>query len=209
MSMTDDELLDAFMSWPRADSRFVSKYFLPPGVAADDLTSMLAEPWNARGATTWQLTRVQARDGALDGFNAVLPGSLPPLYLRLVCRFHFGEAEFSESGLPSLRRVRLLPNFPPALDGLMAAMQRDPMMWCVLTSHGYVEFGKGAEPSYDAICFDLNRRLPDGDCPVVRLDHEEILVRERIQVRWDVADSFRGLVESIVAVPPPGRVDED
>lgn len=100
--------------------------------------------------------------------------------------YHWGEVDLGE--------YRLLPNFPPALDGLAKAIKNDSFVFRVLSSHNVVRFGLGRDVDYDPVCFDLNRRSIDGDCAIVKADHEDILNHERVRIVADLADSFRALV---------------
>src|ERR1700738_169840 len=70
---------------------------------------------------------------------------------------------------------------------------RDPGISVPLLRAGFVQFGRPATGSYDPVCFDLNRNSKDGECPVVRLDHEVALMQERVQVVADLSDSFWSL----------------
>jgi hypothetical protein len=51
---------------------------------------------------------------------------------------------------------------------------------------------------YDPVCFDLRRRSSTGDCPIVKIDHEQILCNWRIKKVGELAPSFRKLVESTI-----------
>ena len=68
----------------------------------------------------------------------------------------------------------------------------------VLSDGGFVQFGKGPDYDYDPICFDLSRRDAEGDCPVVKFDHEEILINERLVVVKELTPSFRELMKLII-----------
>jgi hypothetical protein len=52
---------------------------------------------------------------------------------------------------------------------------------------------------YDPVCVDLRSRGADGDCCVVKFDHEDILIRETLTI---VSDRVRGR-------PRPTRDTED
>ena len=82
---------------------------------------------------------------------------------------------------------------------LSSRITADPILFEVLFSHGLIQFGRAAGGSYDPICFDARRRRTDGDMPIVRLEHEAILCNERLGDSWEVARSFRLLVESVIA----------
>jgi len=38
-----------------------------------------------------------------------------------------------------------------------------------------------------------------GDAPIVQIDHEDVLIRNRIQVTKEIARTFRALVERVIA----------
>jgi hypothetical protein len=123
---------------------------------------------------------------SLKTFYAHVTGPLPPLYELLILSYQWGEVD--------LETFRLLPSFPPSLQSLVSAMTADTVMFRMLSSNRFAQFGRGPDVDYDPVCFDLNARGSDGDCAIVKLDHEDILIRERIRVVAEVADSFRQLV---------------
>lgn len=47
---------------------------------------------------------------------------------------------------------------------------------------------------YDPVCFDVKTRNKNGDCRIVKIDHEEILCNNRIKVIAELAPSFYQLV---------------
>ena len=57
----------------------------------------------------------------------------------------------------------------------------DRYLYPVLFANKLVEFGKAPGGSYDPICFDLKRRKA-GDCPILRVDHESVLIDGQVQV---------------------------
>jgi hypothetical protein len=63
---------------------------------------------------------------------------------------------------------------------------------------GFVQFGKGPDFDYDPVCFDLTHRVTDGDCRIVKFDHEEILCNYRLVEVGELAPSFRRLVELVI-----------
>jgi hypothetical protein len=139
---------------------------------------------------------------ALEHFCAALPphlSPLPPLYERLILSYKWGEPEFGGYDL----RVNdqpcggyvLLANFGgETLDPLLYAVRKDRGLWETLALQGYFPFGRGGCQSYDPVCFDLRHRRSGGDCPVVGIDHEEILCNYCIKVVVELAPSFRELL---------------
>jgi hypothetical protein len=63
-----------------------------------------------------------------------------------------------------------------------------------LIRNGFIPFGKGPDVDYDPVCFDLTSRKKNADYGIVKIDHEEILCNERIQVVGKLAPSFEELV---------------
>jgi hypothetical protein len=186
--MSDAALIDAFVGqFTKGEPlRLFREFSLPEGVTPEDVAPLLTEPWNEDGVATWRSKRIETPVSALQILYKVVPGPLPTLYEQLILTYQWAEVD--------LDTFRLLPNYPPSLSGLAKTITADSVMFRVLSSHGFVQFGKGPDVNYDPVCFDLNERSPDGDCAIVRLDHEEILIRERIRIVAKVADSFRQLV---------------
>jgi len=139
------------------------------------------------GFGTWRPVRMETDRSALDGLYARLPFRLPRLYEELILSYRWVEAD--------LIGYRFLENPPgPDLSGLLSAILRDKHLFPTIFRHGYVQFAKGEGIDYDPVCFDSKRRRKGGDCPVVKLDHEEILCNERLVVVKELAPSFVKLV---------------
>jgi hypothetical protein len=117
---------------------------------------------------------------------------LPPLYEQLVLSYRWDEVD--------LGRVRLLANAPPGLQGLAEAIRRDQGLYEVLDAAGYLQFGKGPDVDYDPVCFDLGTRRSDGDCRIVKFDHEQILCNHRLVEVSELAPSFRRLIQDITGL---------
>jgi len=114
---------------------------------------------------------------------------LPDLYQQLVLSFRWLEVD--------LKIATLLEN-PPSCDlkPLAKRMNSDPVLQNTLSRNRLVPFAR-ASCCYDPICFDLNR--PSGkDCPIVRLNHESILMNDQVGEITAVADSFRDFVLAVI-----------
>jgi hypothetical protein len=197
--MNDVALIDAFVAeFPKRDNRIFREFSLRGGVTAEDVAPLLTEPWQVEedvdGGATWQPLRVQTSPDALKTLYEAVPGPLPPLYEQLILTYHWGEVD--------LDRYRLLPHFPPALDGLIKVLKADAVLFQVLSSNGLVQFGRGPEIDYDPVCFDLSKRSADGDCAIIKADHEDILNHERLRVVGVLAGSFRELVRQTITENP-------
>jgi hypothetical protein len=156
-----------------------------------DISVIVAAPFDDRGWTDWRPVPAGLSSNALEEFYRHVPGPLPPLYERLIQSYRWTEVDAG--------RIRLLGSLPPALERLQAAVRRDSGLFEELSPAGFVQFGRGPDMDYDQVCFDLGHRRPDGDCRIVKFDHEEILCNDRLTEVAEVAPSFRALVESIVA----------
>ena len=123
-----------------------------------------------------------------------VPADLPPLYEELVLNYRWAEVD--------LQSHRLLANPPGAdLSRLLMEMLSHRCLWDELVPNGYLQFGKAPDLNYDPVCFDFNRRLRDGDCRIVQIDHEEILCNNRLREVAEIAPSFRQLIlQTIEAV---------
>ena len=75
---------------------------------------------------------------------------------------------------------------------------RDKGMFPTLQKNGFLQFGNPFEPNYDPICFAMQHRKND-DAPIVQLDHEEILIRERIRIVKEIAPSFKKFLRQVIA----------
>jgi hypothetical protein len=123
----------------------------------------------------------------LEPIYARLPARFPPLYERLVLSYRWAEVD--------LGSFRLLANPPGSdLNGLFNEMSKDRFLWDALLKDGFVRFGKGPDIDYDPVCFDIGARRKNGDCRIVKIDHEEILCNSRVKVITEVATSFGKLV---------------
>lgn len=79
-------------------------------------------------------------------------------------------------------------------DDFVVASVRDATLCSVTRRNGLLQIGKPVSGSYDPVCFDLRSRSKTGEGPVVRLDHEAILIEGRIAVVSTVAASFLELL---------------
>src|SRR5437867_560976 len=137
--MNDAELIEAFVAeFTKRDSlKLFRQFSLPEGVAPEDVAPLLTEPWHedpdedVDGWATWRPLRVQTPPDALKTLYEAVQGPLPPLYEQLILTCHWGEVD--------LDRYRLLPNFPPPLDGLIKVLKADAVLFQVLSSNGFVQ----------------------------------------------------------------------
>jgi hypothetical protein len=122
----------------------------------------------------------------------MLPCPFPALYRGLITRFRFAEFEigpimfFANTGEQSV------------FHDLTRCLFADKGLYPVLLENGYLQFGQQVGGGYDPVCFDMKRRR-DADAPIVQLDHEDILIRNRVRVLSEVAPSFHRFAEQAIA----------
>lgn len=140
----------------------------------------------------WQPAAISTTPDALSLIRRV--GVLPRLYEQLVLSYRWPEVDLSV--------CRLLPSLPANdLFPLSNSMFADSVVNNALVPNGFARFALAPNGSYDPICFDLNR-LANGDCPVVRIDHECVLMRDTIGDATTVFGSFRELVNAVIEISP-------
>jgi len=62
-----------------------------------------------------------------------------------------------------------------------------------------VRFALAPDCCYDPICFDLNH-YSNGDCPIVRFEHESILMYDKIGEKKQLFPSFRKMMQAVVTI---------
>ncbi len=67
-----------------------------------------------------------------------------------------------------------------------------------LLSNGYIQFANPDTGDFDPVCFDMNRPVGVYDAPIVRIDHESILIDGQIVITDEIADSFTCFITRII-----------
>jgi hypothetical protein len=139
------------------------------------------------GTKAWRPKETFTDRSALEKVHSSVPARLPKLYEHLVLSYRWAEVD--------LRTYRLIAN-PPGddLSGLLQGMTADRHLWASLGPAGFIQFAKGPDCDYDPVCFDTKARKKNGDCKIVKIDHEEILCNYRIKVVAELAPSFEELM---------------
>jgi hypothetical protein len=158
-----------------------------------NIPSVLLVSKDAYGQDQWQPRQITTPPAALEslyqGLGLAGHGStrFPPLYETLLLSYRWAEVDLSD--------YRLIAN-EPAEDfaPLLAALRSDKHLLETLLPNGYIPFGKGPDVDYDPVCFDLRMRNKNGDCRIVKLEHEAILCGYRIRETAELAPSFRSLI---------------
>ena len=115
--------------------------------------------------------------------------SYPRSFRSFVTRYSFPYLEFEE--------VKLFSNLGDRSEyDLTTAPFRDHYLGPWLIERRLVYIGHPYLGDYDPICLDLEAGKPGGEPPVVRLDHEDILLERRKVAKATVASTFLALLEA-------------
>ncbi len=107
----------------------------------------------------------------------------PPAFRSLITRYIFPSFDFSN--------IILLANTGQSLyTELTRAIFRDRVLSDTLTANGFVQFARPISGDYDPVCFDFGRQNSEGECPIVRIDHERILYKSKIIIKENLGYSF-------------------
>lgn len=143
------------------------------------------------GRYRWQPVKTSTDHGLLAPVDAKLPARFPSLYEELVLSYRWATVD--------LEFFRLLANPPgPDLNRLVETITADDGLQGSLVPAGYMQFGQGPDVDYDPVCFEIKSRSKNGDCRVVKIDHEEILCNFRVKVVSELAPSFEQLVRQTI-----------
>jgi hypothetical protein len=82
---------------------------------------------------------------------------------------------------------------------LRTAVLRDRPLLAVLWKNGYLPFARPEDGSYDPVCFDRRKKADSTEPAIVRIDHEEILCRDRLRIKQIVSPSFGSLLEEMTS----------
>jgi len=116
----------------------------------------------------------------------------PVLYHSLIARYRFAEFEIGP--------VLFFANTGHGVFHELAnCIFRDQYVSPVLLDQGLLQFAQPDSVNYDPICFDT-RRSQNGDAPVVRIDHEDILSRNnRGRIVEEISPSFQAFIQRAIA----------
>ena len=123
--------------------------------------------------------------------EAKLPKRLPVSFQSLVTRYSF--SAFDAGALSFFANLG-----DDSDEELSVTIFKDRAMADATLEAGYIQFARPVDGSYDPICFDTNLSSKNREFPIVRLDHEGILCRNRISISEKLADSFIRYAADIV-----------
>lgn len=116
--------------------------------------------------------------------------NLPPSFKSLLSRYEF--EPFECGGVLFFGNSRRVDD---AREEMRYVIFRDKVLSDCLLSNGYIQIGRPDTGDYDAICFDLNRLDSRQECPLVRVEHENILIEQKIVVTQVLASSFPAFMQ--------------
>jgi len=123
----------------------------------------------------------------IDLLEQKLPKRFPASFRTLLTRYAF--PSFDAVGLNFFANTGV-----DSLEELGVAIFKDRFIADATLKAGYVQFARAQGGAYDPVCFDARSSVSNREFPIVRLDHEEILCRDRVRVVETVADSFYHLI---------------
>jgi hypothetical protein len=183
-TFTVDQRIDAFVEKINALPReWASDTDIPPSLRLGSSEGGWRYDW-----------RIQKRDDIdwIEALEANLPGPLSPSFRSLVTRYVY--PAFSVGGLWLFANTR-----EQASNDWRIWLWQDKYLSRGLLTNGCIQFARPDTGSYDPICFDTRNRAKDGECPIVRIDHEGILCDDRLVIISQVAPSFSDFVEDYLA----------
>ncbi len=161
------------------------------------LSGLLTGEVDEYGRKIWRPLKQETPRESLSEIYEQLPARFPKMYERLVLSYRWAEVEIGP--------CKLLANPPgPDLTGLLPRIQRNPALWEALVPAGYLQFAKGPDIDYDAVCFDLKSRNKNGNYRIVKIDHEEILCKYRVKVVDEIAPSLEELMRETIRLAKEG-----
>lgn len=116
-----------------------------------------------------------------------LPRRFPAVFQILISRFRFCDFEVGP--------VMFYGNTGTEIfNELTRRVFADTNMSPALLRSGYLQFGQAAGGHYDPVCFAPRGLNSKNDSRIVRLDHEEILINNRIRVMSEIAPSLEAFI---------------
>lgn len=126
----------------------------------------------------------------IEEFQRILERRVPKSFRHLVTNYAFRPFQWGP--------VSFFGNSETyKLFSLHIAPLRDEVMWQAMRGAGFACFGRPEPANYDPICF-----APSGsgrEPPIVRLNHEAILIENRIKVVAEIAPSFIALADRLTS----------
>lgn len=151
-----------------------------------------ADKSDEHGNYDWQIQPISAAPW-FDELQGQLSKHFPNLYCELCSNYAFPAFE--------VREIYLYGNSGDSSysEELSVRMFADPHMSPILLQNGLLQFGNPFVANYDPVCFDTTRAMKKtNDCPIVVLDHEELLQHSKIKVHTELSPSFEEYLKELV-----------
>jgi len=178
--MFDDQLIADFVAAFETDQFFDHRNPSPEELNA----GIDPQDWNR---ILWTPKRIETPKSQLRPIYDRFGKPFPPLYERLILTWKWLDVS-------TKKKVRLFANPPgPTLEPFDRKIFNDTVFHQHLIAAGFVLFGLDIN-NYDPICFDTNQPLWDGDCMVVKFEHEAMLSFDRIGEPWVLWPSCRAMM---------------
>ncbi len=147
---------------------------------------------DAEGWVEWRVLPSTLKEAEVTGLESKFGIQLPPLFRAyLLARFQLFDQ------VTSRRYDQLILMSATPAGNPLAPLVDSLSAWRPLIEAGFIPFAEWGD-SWGPMCFDSGRRAPDGDCPVVWMDHEVFvpLGDERWRVRAKMLPLAQPLYES-------------
>jgi len=127
----------------------------------------------------------------IEALEQKLAIRFPVSFHSLVSRYEFEPFEISD--------ISFFGNTGTgSADEMTVAIFRDPIIAQITQTHGYIQFARLAGGSYNPICFDTNQKKQNHEYPIVQIDHEQMLIHDRIEKPALKAASFHHFVANVI-----------
>lgn len=117
----------------------------------------------------------------IDDFETKLPKRLPVSFYSLITRYSFNEFDYCGSSFFANKSFE---------ENLGVAIFKDKFISEITLQNGFIQFARPVGGNYDPICFNTNISRSGCEFPIVRIDHESILCRNKIRIVETISDSF-------------------
>ena len=120
------------------------------------------------------------------------PKRFPNLFMNLITRYSFPAFEVGD--------VFLFGNTgQPVFYEFADRLHADKLLTESLFHEALLPFGCPGECNYDPVCFDGKRQSRKSlDCPIVLVEHEEILCNDKVQVKKELYPSFETFILKVI-----------
>lgn len=127
----------------------------------------------------------------IDAVETKLPRRLPASFRSLVTRYVF--PPFMVGGLDFFAN-----RGAESHDEFSVAIFQDRLIADATLKSGYIQFARPEGGGYDPICFNSNHSTNNREFPIVQIDHEDILCRDRVREVATISKSFHWFVTDLL-----------